>query len=112
MSDFIERRRTPRVELRTDEIVQLELRQRTQLLDLSESGALLGCDAPLPVGTRGQLRAGLGGLPFTAEVAVRRHQVRSTGGRQVGHGARFSAMDERSARFLGQFLQKGKNDAR
>src|SRR5688572_22921849 len=92
MADMIERRRTPRIELRVDEVCRLELRHRVQLLDISQSGALLGCDAGVPVGAKGQLRAGLAALPFSAEVAIKRHQGRSVGKKQVGMGTQFAAM--------------------
>ena len=78
MSETVERRRTPRAEMRVNEICRLELRNRVQLLDISQSGALLGVEGALPVGTRGQFRAGLSSMPFHAEVAVKRHQTRPT----------------------------------
>ena len=108
MSDMIERRRTPRTELRVDEVCRLELRHRVQLLDISQSGALVGCDTGVPVGTKGQFRAGLAALPFSAEVAVKRHQARSAGKKQVGIGTQFAAMDERSRSSLDQFLRRAK----
>lgn len=107
--DRVERRRTPRVELRSDEVVRLELRHRVRLLDISQSGALIACEAGLPVGTRGHFRAGLATLPFSAEVAVKRHQLRSTVRGQVGLGTLFASIDERSQRHLAQFLQRGKD---
>lgn len=80
-----------------------------QLLDISQSGALLGCDTSLPVGTKGQFRAGLAALPFSAEVAIRRHQGRSPVKGQTGLGAQFAAMDERSKNNLDLFLKRGKD---
>lgn len=106
---MIERRKTPRVELEIHESVRLELRHRVQLLDISQSGALLGCETGVPIGTRGQLRAGLGAAPFTAEVDVRRHQTRKLAKGQLGLGSQFAAMDERSRQNLDQFLRRGKN---
>ena len=105
----IERRRNPRVDLRFEEICRLELRHRVQLLDISQSGALLGCEAPLPVGTKGQFRAGLAALPFSAEVAIRRHQARSFVKGQTGLGAQFAGMDDRSKNNLDLFLRRGKD---
>jgi c-di-GMP-binding flagellar brake protein YcgR len=109
MNEIIERRRTPRIDLEADESVRLELRQRVQLLDISQSGALLGCEAGLPVGTRGQLRAGLSAAPFSAEVAVKRHHPRAPAKGQVGLGTQFASMDDRSRQNLDQFLRKGKD---
>ena len=109
MSDMIERRRTPRVELRVHEVCRLELRHRVQLLDISQSGALLGCDAGVPLGTRGQFRAGLASLPFSAEVDVKRQQVRSAAKKQLGLGTQFASMDERSRQHLDQFLRRAKD---
>ena len=45
MTEIIERRRTPRIDIHADETVRLELRHRVQLLDISQSGALLGTEA-------------------------------------------------------------------
>ena len=108
MSAQVERRRTPRIELAGDGDLRLELRQRAQLLDISRSGVLVACEAAVPVGTTGQFRTGLAGLPFTADVAVKRHATRGPV-KGVAHGAAFGAMDERSSRTLEQFLQRGKN---
>jgi c-di-GMP-binding flagellar brake protein YcgR len=108
MGQMIERRRTPRVELLPDETVRVELRHRVQLIDISLSGALVAADAGLPIGTRGHFRAGLAATPFSAEVTVRRHQVRPAP-RRVGLGTTFSSMDEQSRRSLEQFLRRGSN---
>jgi hypothetical protein len=109
MDDRIERRRTPRIELGADEVVRLELRHRVQLMDISQSGALIGCETSLPVGTHGHIRMGLGAQPFNAEVAVKRHHVRSTMRGKVGLGTMFGAMDDRSRRSLEVFLQRAKD---
>jgi c-di-GMP-binding flagellar brake protein YcgR len=109
MGDMIERRKTPRAELRVNEVCRLELRQRVQLLDISQSGALLGCEGGLPVGSRGQFRTGLAAMPFSAEVSVRRQQVRSSTRKQVSLGTQFAAMDERSQQNLEQFLRRAKD---
>jgi c-di-GMP-binding flagellar brake protein YcgR len=109
MSERIERRRTPRAELRVNEVARLELRHRVQLLDLSQSGALLGIEGGLPVGSRGQFRAGLAAMPFSAELTVKRQQVRSPAKKQVTLGTQFAAMDERSKQNLDQFLKRAKD---
>ena len=109
MTEIIERRRTPRIDIDVDESLRLELRHRVQLLDISQSGALLGTEADLPVGTRGQLRAGLAAVPFSTEVSVKRHHTRSLPRGQVGMGTQFAAMDDRSRQSLDQFLKRGKD---
>ena len=108
---MIERRRTPRAELRVNEVCRLELRHRVQLLDISQSGALLGVEGAggLPVGSRGQFRAGLAAMPFSAEVMVRRQHVRSPAKKQVTVGTQFAVMDERSKQNLDQFLRRAKD---
>ena len=106
---IIERRRTPRVELNADESLRLELRHRVQLLDISQTGALVGCDAPLPVGTRGQLRAGIAAHTFSAEVDVKRHHPRAPVRTQFGIGTAFGSMDDRNRKFLDDFLQRARD---
>ena len=106
MAPMIERRRTPRVELTADESLRLELRHRVQLLDISQTGALVGCDAPVPVGTRGQLRAGIAAHTFIAEVDVKRHHPKAPVRTQFGIGTAFGSMDERNRKFLDEFLQR------
>ncbi|MEO6212654.1 MAG: PilZ domain-containing protein [Vicinamibacterales bacterium] len=108
MDQMSERRRTPRVALHLEESVRLELRHRVQLLDISQTGALVGCESGLPVGARGQMRIGLGAEPFSAEVAVKRHHPKSTRPGQIGLGTMFGTMDDRSQRHLEQFLQRAK----
>lgn len=103
-----ERRRSPRIELQGDEGLRLELRHRVQLLDISQSGALIGIETSLPVGTRGQLRAGLASVPFSAEIDVKRHHARGVKG-QAAVGAQFTAMDDRSRNSLDGFLKRGKD---
>jgi c-di-GMP-binding flagellar brake protein YcgR len=110
MDEMIERRRTPRIELQADdEMIRLELRHRVQLLDISQTGALVSCEAGLPVGTRGQIRIGLAAQPFTAEVAVKRHHAKSARRGQVGLGTMFGSMDDRSREHLDKFLQRAKD---
>ena len=106
---MIERRKTPRVEVKAHDMVRLELRHRVQMLDISQSGALIACETLLPVGVRGHLRASLGAQPFAAEVAVRRHHTRHAVRGQTSVGAMFGTMDERSRRSLELFLPRGKH---
>jgi c-di-GMP-binding flagellar brake protein YcgR len=103
-----ERRRTRRVELHEHEDMRLELRHRVQLLDISQTGALVACESGLPVGTGGQMRIGLGAEPFSVEVAVKRHHPKATWPGQVALGTMFGSMDDRSRRQLELFLQRAK----
>jgi c-di-GMP-binding flagellar brake protein YcgR len=109
MDQMNERRRTPRVELHHDDDLRLELRHRVQLLDISQTGALISCETRLPVGTRGQVRIGFGPEPFSAEVAVKRHHTKASRTGQVALGTMFGSMDERSKRQLELFLQRAKD---
>jgi c-di-GMP-binding flagellar brake protein YcgR len=108
MAEMIERRRSPRVALESNEAVRLELRNRVRLLDISQSGTLIGCETTLPVGTRGHVRAGLATLPFSAELAVRRHHVKPAPKGMVGLGTVFASMDDRSREHLDRFLKRTK----
>ena len=106
---MMERRKSPRVELAGHPVVRLELRHRVQLLDISQSGALIACETLLPVGTRGHIRAGLAAQPFASEVAVRRHHTRRSPKGYTSLGAMFGGMDDRSRKSLDMFLPKGKH---
>lgn len=94
--------------MRSDEVVRLELRNRVKLLDISQSGAILACEAQLPIGTRGYLRTELASLPFSAEAAVTRHVKAGPRG-EVALGTQFGSSDDRSRQHLDHFLRKGKN---
>ena len=90
-----------------DEVIQVGMRHRVQLLDISQTGALIACETKLPVGTRGQLKAGIAAVPFTAEVVLNRHHPRPAPNGQAGMGAAFAAMDERSRTHLEAFVRRG-----
>src|SRR4051794_29575534 len=102
-----ERRQGPRVQLEEGFECRLELRTRVRLLDISLTGALLGTDVTLPVGTRAHLRSAIAATAFAPDVQVRRFaDVASRNAAAVGLGAVFTAMDERSQRSLEEFLRK------
>ena len=109
MAPIVERRRTPRAELKADESLRVEVRHRVQLLDISQTGALVGCDAAVPVGTRGQLRAGIAAHTFSAEVDVKRHHPRAPVRTRFGIGTAFGAMDDRNRQFLDEFLKRARD---
>ena len=103
-----ERRRVPRVAVDQDERLEctLEVRTRIRLLDISLSGAMLSSEAPLPVGTRAHLNAGVGAAPFAPEVKVQRVVDRDSRESAPALGAVFVGMDEQSRRSLEAFLRK------
>ena len=107
--DMNDRRRSPRTALRSDESIRLERRLRVHLLDISQSGALMTCEAWLPLDARGHLRTELAGQPFTTEVTVKRHHGREGAPAEVTVGAQFGAMDDRSRRHLEEFLRRVKD---
>jgi hypothetical protein len=105
-SERNERRQGPRVVI--DDLVEcrLELRSRVRLLDISVSGALLGAEVRLPVGTRAHLRSAITATAFSPDVQVCRHADAASRNSAVGLGAVFTTMDERSRRSLEDFLKK------
>jgi hypothetical protein len=85
--------------------MDIGVRQRVRLLDISVLGVLMGCNAVLPVGTEGRLRAGLGTGPFDVGVHVQREQAAvNVGAEPRTVGATFVSMDAMSRRSLEQFL--------
>ena len=105
-SERNERRQGPRVVI--DDLVEcrLELRSRVRLLDISVSGALLGAEVRLPVGTRAHLRSAITATAFSPDIQVCRHADAASRSSAVGLGAVFTTMDERSRRSLEDFLKK------
>ena len=105
-SERNERRQGPRVVI--DDLVEcrLELRSRVRLLDISVSGALLGAEVRLPVGTRAHLRSAITATAFSPDIQVCRHADAASRNSAVGLGAVFTTMDERSRRSLEDFLKK------
>ena len=101
-----ERRQNHRVVL--DDLVEcrLELRTRVRLLDISVSGALIGAEVRLPIGTRAHLRSAITATAFAPDVQVRRHADSMARNSGLGLGAVFTAMDERSRRSLEDFFRK------
>jgi hypothetical protein len=85
--------------------MDIAVRQRVRLIDISVLGVLMGCHAALPVGTEGRLRAGLGTGPFDVGLHVEREQAALNVGTEPRTlGATFVSMDAMSRRSLEQFL--------
>jgi hypothetical protein len=106
-----ERRRHPRAQPPDVQRIRLDLKHRVQLLDISQSGALLGCDVPLPAGTCGLLRTLLTSGSLVAEFEIRREHPGVVVAGQSRVGAMFVAMDEASRRSLNQFLRRASEEA-
>ena len=77
-----------------------------QVLELSVAGVLLHTTAPLPVGSRAQLRLSIAGSPLIADVEVRR--VLSLGTASSGYhiGARFLMITPQHRQLVEQFLNQ------
>jgi hypothetical protein len=101
-----ERRQGHRVQLDEGVECRLELRTRVRLLDISVSGALIGADVRLPVGTRAHLRSAITAVAFSPDVQVQRHADSTARNAAIGLGAVFTAMDDRSRKSLEEFLRK------
>jgi c-di-GMP-binding flagellar brake protein YcgR len=105
--DFVERRQHPRVRIRRDGVeIVLPTTTTVQLLDISETGVLLGSSQRLEPGRRAQLRTRLGPEPVTLTVEIRRVV---NGGREgfgtFKVGAEFVNVDEDARRRIERFLK-------
>jgi len=101
-----ERRLYPRWTVRDGIECRLQTRTRVRLIDISEGGALLAVDRPLPVGTPAIVQSSLGNAPFVSEIEIRRAAPGGGGGGRgaLALGAIFVSMDDQSRRCLKTFL--------
>ena len=67
-----ERRRHPRFPIESGEAAVLPVALSVRILDISLSGVLVQSRQPAKPGERGRLRLDLGGMPFSADIEVRR----------------------------------------
>jgi PilZ domain len=104
----IERRRVSRVAVEDGLECRLEVRTRVRLVDISLTGALLATESELPVGTRAQMKAGVGAAPFSPDVEVQRVVERPGRDVKAAVGAVFVGMDDKSRRSLEEFLRKAR----
>jgi c-di-GMP-binding flagellar brake protein YcgR len=104
---FLERRRYPRVDVRRDGLdIVLPTTAAVQILDISESGVLLGSSQPLEVGKRAQLRTRLGPEPLTLTLEIRRVANGNRQGQGMFKlGAEFVELDEENRRRIERFLK-------
>lgn len=105
---FVERRRFPRVAVASDgPTASLPSAVSVQILDISQSGALLGSAQRIEPGRRAQLRTRIGAEPLAMPVAVRR--VTSDFSQPSGGGFRlgveFVALDNESRRKLERLVR-------
>jgi hypothetical protein len=70
-SPFIERRRSPRVQMGSGARVVRPVSMAVRLLDLSSDGVLLSCPDPIAPGAASRVIARLGNRPLDAELDVR-----------------------------------------
>jgi PilZ domain len=80
-----ERRRSVRVAV-TGQAARVLSNLDVQVLDISVAGVLLQINRPLEPGSRGCLRLNLWGMPFSADVEVRRVNQLVDGERKAGYG--------------------------
>jgi hypothetical protein len=98
-----ERRRHPRVEPAPDVRLSIPVVHDVKVLDLSQSGLVFWCGAPLDVGQRAHLRTVIDRQPFAATVEiVRVERPHGPDGRSCG--ARFVGLDEANRARLDAFL--------
>jgi c-di-GMP-binding flagellar brake protein YcgR len=100
-----ERRRSPRYEISTGELAVLPVAISVQILDISPAGVLLQSTHSTTVGSRGRLTMTMDGLPFSAEVEVRRI---SLGMSNVGHriGVMFVDLNPECQQMIERFTQQ------
>jgi hypothetical protein len=105
-----ERRRTPRHAPAREAQAELSMVLDVEVVDLSETGALLSTDRRLGIGHRLHIRTVLGREPFAAWLEVMRvEEVRRLAlGRQKRYlvGGRFMSVDDANARTLKRFLMR------
>jgi len=70
-SGFVERRRSPRVQIGNAVTAVRPVSMAVRLLDLSSQGALLSCPDPIQPGALSRVIVRLGDRPFDAEFDVR-----------------------------------------
>ena len=89
-----ERRRAPRVELAPDCRLPLGVSFPAQVLEINQSGVLLGSKTELAVGERGELHATVGDRLLNVAVEIRAvsQETRTRGGPRYRLGAAFIGM--------------------
>src|SRR5262245_1151851 len=100
-----ERRRAPRFDVQTKDMAVLPVTRSVRILDISLSGVLLESAHGARVGTRGRLLMELSGMPFSADVEVRRVQSTPTNDRHR-IGAMFLSLSAEHQQMISRFTQR------
>ena len=101
----LDRRRHPRVPTTgSAPALSLPAALTVQLLDISETGALLSSSQRLTVGQRAQLRTRIGSEPITLNVEIRRVSDARHARGPYRVGARFIGLDDETQRKISRFL--------
>src|SRR5262245_34633501 len=105
--DSSERRRVPRAVVADTELSVLAFPIPVRLLDISLGGVLLESTRPVELGTRGSLRFNFGGVPFAADVRVKRiDRSRISDGEKFAIGAAFVALSRQDQRVIERFADQ------
>jgi len=105
---FLDRRRTPRVDVGGDHQLGVPMALTVRLVDISASGVLISSPQKMAVGQRARLRTTLGSQALNVEVEVRRvseasHE--SNGRGRYRMGAVFVQPDEAARASVQHFLR-------
>jgi hypothetical protein len=104
-SGFVERRRSPRVQMGSGAVVVRPVSMAVRLLDLSSDGVLLSCPDPITPGAKPRVVARLDGRPLDAELDVRHVSSQwdqRSGGYRVG--GRFVALTPQARQAVDRLL--------
>jgi len=104
----IERRRHPRQPPPPDLELSIPVISQGEVIDLSETGALISTPYPLGVGDRARMSLLVGREPFGAWVRVVRTEPGTRMGRTMRYhlGLVFTAIDEQNRQVLQRFVRR------
>lgn len=98
-----ERRRAPRHEIDSGELAILPVSMSVRILDISLSGVLVEARQPAKEGTYGRLRLDMAGMPFVADIEVRRVAGGGSGTYRIG--AMFRDLSSDHQQMIARFTQ-------
>jgi PilZ domain len=99
-----ERRRAPRFEMVGGQPAILPVSMSVRILDISLSGVLVESRQPAKEGSHGRLRLNMGGMPFLAEVEIRRVSASAEGAHRIG--AMFVELSRDHQQMITRFTQR------
>jgi hypothetical protein len=104
----MDRRRHPRLPAAPDLELSIPVISQGEVIDLSETGALITTPLPLGLGDRARLSLLVGREPFGAWVRVVRAEPGTRMGRTVRYhlGLVFTAIDEQNRQVLQRFVRR------